>query len=69
MAYNQENSGVSELKLSQFELENSPLAIFSKRTADNLIIGGSEHSFGPFNTIENSSNIVFLVPAFTPRST
>ena len=62
MAYNKESAGLSELKLTDFENEKSPLSLFSKRVPDHLITGGSEFSFGPFNTIENSSNCTFLIP-------
>ena len=66
MAHNKQTPGVSELKLTDFEDDKSPLAIFSKKMPDNLITGGSEHSFGPFNSLEhNSSHCTFLVPSFS----
>ena len=39
------SAGLGELKISEFEKQNSPLSIFTTKKPDNYIEDGTEHIF------------------------
>ena len=57
--------GAGELRNTELEEQQSPLALFSKQIEHNYIEGGQEHRFKPFNSITNSGTVSFLIPSFT----
>ena len=60
------HEGLGELQTTKYEVENSPLSLFTKPIHDEFITGGREVFLGNFNTLSNASNtITILVPPFS----
>ena len=58
-------SGLSELKVTDYEEGQNPLSLFTKRIDETYIEGGQEHKFKPFTPLDHSGNIMVLIPAMS----
>ena len=59
------SQGLGEQKITSLEEQHSPLSLFVKHVENNFIESGQEHRFKPFNSIDNSGTIIFLIPSFS----